>query len=222
MVAMRAPSTSGRLASIPARGRSRHEAQVHLARRAIYAVGEQAGITGIELPVAPELAPWGYAERRLAFARPDLGHRRFHVVAGTCKRPGSLPSLSRGAAYQPAILTRSRLVQKTSYTWICSVDRNETWTTSGSRGFLAVSARPSPQNKIQHGRPAQVYGAQERVGAISTWSKLSGQSSILGISYTHSQVYSIRDGRMAVSPSHRSPSSLSGASSKRRMPRCTC
>ena len=81
MVAMCAPSTSGRLASIPARGRSRHEAQVHLARRAIYAVGEQAATTGIELPVAPELAPWGYAERRLAFARPDLGHRRFHVVA---------------------------------------------------------------------------------------------------------------------------------------------
>ncbi len=75
---------------------------------------------------------------------------------------------------------------------------------------------------IQHGRPAQVYGAQERVEAISTWSKLSGQASILGISYTHRHVYSIRDGRMAVSPSHRAPSSFSGASSKRRMPRSTC
>ena len=47
MVAMRAPSTSGRLASIPARGRSRREAQVHLARRVIYAVSEQAGKAGL-------------------------------------------------------------------------------------------------------------------------------------------------------------------------------
>ena len=126
-----------------------HDAPVHVARRVIYAVGEQAGITGIESPVAPELAPWGYAERRLAFARPDLGRRRFHVVARHLQKARQFASLSRSAAYQPAILTRSRLVKKTSYTSICSVDRNGSWTTSGSNGFFSVSARSSPPRTSQ-------------------------------------------------------------------------
>ena len=140
-----------------------HDAPVHVARRVNHAVGEQAGITGIELPVAPELAPWGYAERRLAFARPDLGRRRFHVVARHLQKARQFASLSRSAAYQPAILphcdgggTSRRNLQRQGM---------------GSLRDDAV---------IQHGRPAQVYGAQERVGAISTWSKLSGQAQSWG------------------------------------------
>ncbi len=41
---------------------------------------------------------------------------------------------------------------------------------------------------MQHGRPAQVYGAQERVGAISTWSKLSGQAQSWGFR-THTAMF---------------------------------
>ena len=53
-----------------------------------YAIGKQPRVSGVELPVAPQLPPWGNAESRIPLPSPILGDGRLHLITWNLEQPG--------------------------------------------------------------------------------------------------------------------------------------